>query len=87
MQIDPDTGEKIGNAKIHTIECFIEAEPVYGGDVGLKLYMKYKMMQLVRRFEDSIVYIKKLTLTNMYVSRRNQDISIGFRHTNVLNTL
>ena len=44
-------------------------------------------MQLVRRFEDSIMYIKKLTLTNMYVSRRNQDISIGLRQTRMYGTL
>ena len=42
MQVDPDTGEKIGDAKIHTTERFIEAQTVYGGDGGLKLYIKYK---------------------------------------------
>ena len=43
LQIDPDTGENIGDAKIHTIEVFIEAQTAYGGDVGLKLYIKYKL--------------------------------------------
>ena len=87
LEMDPDTGEKIGDTKIHTTEVFIEAETVYGGDVGLKLYIKYKIMQLVRRLEDSIMYIKKLTLTNMYVSRRDQDISIGFRQIRMYVTL
>ena len=59
LEIDPDTGEQIGDTKIHATEVFIEAETVYGGDGGLKLYIKYQIMQLVRRFEDSIVYIKK----------------------------
>ena len=59
MQIDPDTGEKIGDSKIHVTEVFIEAQRVYGGDAGLKLYMKYKIMQLIRQLEDSAVYIKK----------------------------
>ena len=55
-----DTGEKIGDTKIEITEVLLEAETVYGGDVGLKLYIKYKIMQLVRRFEDSIVYIKEI---------------------------
>ena len=40
IEIDPDTGEKIGEARTNTIERFIEAQTVYGGDVGLKLYIK-----------------------------------------------
>ena len=87
IQIDPDTGEKIGDTKIHITEVFIEAQTVYGGDVGLKLYIKYKIMQLIRQLEDSAVYIKKLTFTNMYVSRRNQNVPVNFRHKNVWNTL
>ena len=39
IQVDSDTSEKIGDAKIHTIEVFIDAQTVYGGDVGLKLYI------------------------------------------------
>ena len=54
IEIDPDTGEQIGDAKAQTTEAFIEAETAYGGDVGLKLYIK---MQLVNRLGDSTVYI------------------------------
>ena len=39
IQVDPNTGEKIGDTKIHTTEVFIETQTVYGGDVGLKLYI------------------------------------------------
>ena len=58
LKIDSNTGEQLGDTEIEITEVFIEAETVYGGDVGLKLYIKYKIMQLVRRFEDSIMYIK-----------------------------
>ena len=56
----------IGDTKIEITEVFIEAETVYGGDVILKLYLKYNTMQLVCRFEDSIMYIKQ-TYFNQYV--------------------
>ena len=36
IETDPDTGEQIGDAKIHTIEKCTEAETVYGGEQGLK---------------------------------------------------
>ena len=65
---DPDTGKPIGKPKIHTIEKFIEAQTVYGGDEGLKLYIKYKPMQLVNMLENSETYIKHLALDNIYVS-------------------
>ena len=61
LEIDLNTGEMIGDTKIRITEVFQEAKTAYGGDVGLKLYIKYKIMQLVCRFEDSIVYIKKKT--------------------------
>ena len=60
IERDPDTGEPIGDAKKQTIEKFIEAQTVYGGDVGLKLYIKYKIVQLFRRLEDSSVTIKQI---------------------------
>ena len=58
LQIDLDTGEKIGDTNIHITEVFIETQTVYGDDVGLNFYINYKIMQLVRRLEDSAVYIK-----------------------------
>ena len=66
LEIDLNTGEKIGDTKIHITEVLIETQTAYGGDVGLKLYIKYTIMQLVRRLEDSIVYIKR-THFNQYV--------------------
>ena len=78
--LDLDTGDMIGDGtNISITEVFIEAETVYGGDVGLKVYTKYKIMGLVHRFEDSAVNIKHITLTNIYVSRRNQNVSVKFR--------
>ena len=68
IEKDPDTGKPIGKPKIHTIEKFIEAQTVYGGDEGLKLYIKYKPMQLVNMLENSETYIKHLALDNIYVS-------------------
>ena len=60
-------------------EMFIRQETVYGGLQGLKLYIKTQVIKLVYMFEDSGTYIKHITLTNMYVSRRNQRIYIDFR--------
>ena len=87
IEIDPDTGEKIGDAKINTIEHFIEAQTAYGGDVGLKLYINYKTMQSGNRLEDSGTYIKSIALDNIYASKRNRNVPVKFRHKYVWNTL
>ena len=58
IETDPDTGEQIGDTKVRTIEKFIEAQTVYGGDEGLKLFIKYKMVHVIRRLQDSSVYIR-----------------------------
>ena len=87
IEKDTDTGEQIGKPKIHTIEKFIETQTVYGGDEGLKLYIKHKTMQLVDMLEDSGTYIKNIALDNIYVSKRNQNVPVKFRHKNVWNTL
>ena len=60
-------------------EMFIEQETVYGGEQGLKLYLKTQIIKLVHMFEDSGTYIKNITLTNMYVSRRNQNVPVSFK--------
>ena len=57
LKIYLNTCEMIGDTKIEITEVFIESETAYGGDVGLKLYLKYETMQLVRRFEDIIMCI------------------------------
>ena len=41
-------------------EMFIEQETVYGGEQGLKLYLKTQIIKLVYMFEDSGTYIKTL---------------------------
>ena len=40
VKIDLNTCEQIGDTKIEITEVFIEAETAYGGDVGLKLYLR-----------------------------------------------
>ena len=65
IERDPDTGEPIDDAKKRTIEKPIEAQTVYGGDEGLKLYIKYKIVQLFRWLEDSSVTTKRYF--NQYV--------------------
>ena len=49
---------------------FIEQEAVYGGEQGLKLYLKTQIIKRVYMFEESGTYIKHISLTNMYVSRK-----------------
>ena len=44
-------------------------------------------MQSVRQLEDSAVYIKQLTLTNTYVSRRNQNVPVNLRQIKMHGTL
>ena len=68
-------------------EMFIRQETVYGGLQGLNLYITTKVITLVYVFEDSGTYIKHITLTNMYVSRRNQNTSIDFRQIIMYGTL
>ena len=51
-------------------ELFIRQETVYGGAQGLTLYIKAQVIKLVYVFEDSGTYIKHITLTNMYASRK-----------------
>ena len=68
-------------------EMFIKQETVYGGEQGLKLYIKTQVIKLVYMFEDSGTYIKSITLTNMYVSRRNQNVPVNFRQIKMYGTL
>ena len=51
---------------------------MYGGVEVLKLYLTYNTVFVVQKLEDSGVNITN-TLTNTYLSERNQNISIGFR--------
>ena len=44
-------------------------------------------MKLVHKFEDSGTYILQIALTNMFVSNRNQGISIDFRQIKMYGTL
>ena len=39
--------------EVEISEVFINQETVYGGLQGLKLYIKYQVMKLVYKFEDS----------------------------------
>ena len=73
--------------EVEITEKFTEQETVCGGLPGLKLYIKVQVMKLVFKFEDSGTEIKSIALTNRYVSKRNQGISMDFRHKNVWNTL
>ena len=84
-----DDGElsRFAKGKVEISEEFIKQETVYGGLPGLKLYIKYQVMKLVHKFEDSGTYIIKITLTNMYVSKRNQGIPIDFRQIRMYGTL
>ena len=66
---------------------FIRQETVYGGLPGLRLYIKTQVIQLIYMFEDSGTYFKNISLTNMYVSQRNQSISIDFRQKRMYGTL
>ena len=87
IEKDPATGEQIGEPKIHTIEKFIEAQTVYGGDEGLKLYIKHKTVQFVNMLEDSGTYIKNIALDNNCVSRRNQNVPVTIRQITIYGTL
>ena len=64
IEKDPDTGKPIGKPKTRTIERFIEAQTVYGGDEGVKLYINYTMVHVIRRLQDSSVYEK---INNQYL--------------------
>ena len=70
-----------------TIEMLIRPKTVYGGLQGLKLHIKAQVIKMVHMFEGSGTYIKNIILTNMYVSRRNQSISIDFRQIRMYGTL
>ena len=59
IEKDPDTREPIGDPITQTTEGSIQAQEVYGGDLGLKLFIKYKMVHVIRRLQDSSVYIKR----------------------------
>ena len=59
IEKDPDIGEPIGDPITQTTEGVIQAETIYGGDMGLRLYIKYRMAHLIRRLQDSSVYIEK----------------------------
>ena len=53
-------------------EMFIKQETVYGGEQGLKLYIKTQVTKLVYMFEDSGTYVKSIASDNIYVSREEE---------------
>ena len=72
IPVTDEYGKPISKPEIRTIENSIQAEEAYGGDLGLKLYIKYRMVHLIRRLQDSSVNIKEICLTKINVSRRNE---------------
>ena len=51
-------------------EMFIKQETVYGGEQGLRLYLKNQVIKLVYMFEDSGTHIKSMTLTNVCFEKK-----------------
>ena len=45
------------------------------------------MSHLIRRLQDSSVYIEENILTNIYVSKRNQNVPVKFRQIRMYGTL
>ena len=45
------------------------------------------MVHVIRRLQDSSVYIKQTNLTNIYVSKRNQNVPVKFRQIKMYGTL
>ena len=67
-------------------EEFVKQTTVYGGDEGLKLYIK-KTAEIIWKLSDSGVKVKSVFISNIYVSKRNIQIPINFRQIRMYGTL
>ena len=59
---------------IKSIEKFVKQKTAYGGDEGLKLYLKKTTAEIIWKKEDSGVRVKSIFISNIYVSKRNIQI-------------
>mgnify|MGYP003340884199 CR=1 FL=1 len=72
---------------IEVSEEFVKQKTAYGGDEGLKLYLKKTTAEMIWKKEDSGVTVKRIFISNIYVSKRNTQIPTKFRQIRMYGTL
>ena len=46
---------------------------VYGGDNGIKLFIKHKIIEMVDAYEDSDWEIQSMSIVKLYTQKRNKN--------------
>ena len=52
---------------------------VYGGDNGIKLFFKHKIIEMVYAYEDSDWEIQSMSITKFYKQKKKQQATVNFR--------
>ena len=57
--------------KIRSVTAFTDMTTVYGGNAGIKLFLKSKIVDSVYKWEDSAKEILSMEIQNLYVNRKS----------------
>ena len=58
-------------SKIRSVTAFTNMTTVYGGNEGIKLFLKNQIMESFYRWEDSAKEILSMEIKNLYVNRKS----------------
>ena len=52
---------------------------VYGGDNGVQLFIKHKIIEMVYAYEDSDWEIQSMSIMKLYKQKKKQQATVNFR--------
>ena len=74
-------------AKIRSVTAFTDMTTVYGGNEGIKLFLKNQIMESVYKWEDSEKEILSMEIQNLYVNRKSAIKDYSFRTVKMYGTV
>ena len=74
-------------AKIRSVTAFTDMTTVYGGNEGIKLFLKNQVMESVYKWEDSDKEILSMEIQNLYVNRKSVIKDYSFRTVKMYGTV
>ena len=60
---------------------------VYGGDNGIKLFIKHKIIEMVYAYEDSDWEIQSMSIIQFYKQKKKQQATTNFREIQMYGTI
>ena len=79
------TGKYIREPEVR--KSWFPVTSVAGGMNGVNFYIKHAITESVFRWEDSNYEIESINLTQLYVSKQRQQVSVGFRNIKMYNSV